>query len=63
MFFKLMSFSFDQNNSAIAAVLGQILESIFLDVTNSLHIVTSPPKILSFSSFVKTASFGIIGER
>jgi hypothetical protein len=34
--------------AAIAAVRGQILESIFNGVTSSLHMAASPPKTLAF---------------
>ena len=55
MFFRSFTSFADQKRSAIAAVRGQILESIVSGVTNSLHIVASAPKILLRSSLVKIA--------
>src|SRR5262249_49211511 len=47
---------FDHNRSAIAAVRGQIRESIVSGLTHSPHIVASPPRMCLNSCSVRLAS-------
>ncbi len=43
----------DQNRSAMAAVRGQMRESTFSGLTNSVHMQTSPPRMRDFSAGVR----------
>lgn len=56
MEFTSVTFCGDQNRSAIAAVRGQMRESIFSGETYSVHIEASPPRIRALSSDPKFAA-------
>src|ERR1017187_9251809 len=52
----------DHKRSAIAALRGQILESMFSGVTHSDHMQASPPRMRLFSSGFSEAAAPLIGS-
>src|ERR1035437_8580822 len=52
----------DHRRSAIAALRGQILESMFSGVTHSDHMQASPPMMRFFSSGLSEAAAPLIGS-
>ncbi len=52
----------DHSRSAIAALRGQMCESIFSGVTHSAHWQDSPPRMRLFSSGVSVAAASAMGS-